>query len=135
MTAQEEFKTLVDNYYDGMYHGDPLLIRKAFHPQARLEGIMAGQFFAGMTMESFCKFVTLMPKPADTKDKRDCRFDVLDQTGDQAVLKVTDYIFGVWFTDYLSLLKTKDGWRVVNKTYYSDKLPEAPEAAKQLLTM
>lgn len=135
MNAQEQFKSLVDDYYNAMYHGNPELIRKAFHPQARLEGIMAGQFFAGMSRESFCKFVTLMPKPADKKDKRDCRFEVLDQTGDQAVLKVTDYIFGVWFTDYLSLLKTKDGWRVVNKTYYSDKLPEAPEAAKGLLSV
>ena len=135
MSAQEQFKTLVDDYYNAMYHGNPELIRKAFHPEARLEGIMAGQFFAGMSRESFCKFVTLMPKPADKKDRRDCRFEVLDQTGEQAVLKVTDYIFGVWFTDYLSLLNTKDGWRVVNKTYYSDKLPEAPEAAKKLLTM
>jgi len=135
MSGKEAYQALVDNYYNGMYHGDPELIRKAFHPEARLQGIMAGKFFVGMTRESFCKFVTLMPKPADKKDKRDCSFEVLDQTGDQAVLKITDYIFGVWFTDYLSLLKTPEGWRVLNKTYYSDKLPEAPDAAKKLLTV
>ena len=49
------------------------------------------------------------------------------------MIKVTDYIFGVWFVDYLSLLNTNDGWRVVNKTYYSDKMPDAPEGAEDLL--
>jgi hypothetical protein len=133
MSMQDEFKAIIDNYYNGLYLGDQELIGKAFHPEARLEGLMEGRFFAGMTREEFCKFVTPMPHPADTNDPKDIRFEVLDQTGAQAVLKVTDFIFGVWFTDYLSLLRTNDGWRVVNKTYYSDKLPKAPAAAAKLL--
>ncbi len=131
--SKEQFQTVVDDYYNGMYHGDPELIRKAFHPEARLEGVMAGQRFYGMSRDNFCEFVTLMPTPADTDDARDCKFEILDQTGDQAVLKITDYIFGVWFVDYLSMLNTAEGWRVVNKTYYADEIPSAPEVAKKLL--
>ncbi|GEM_PF-3247389 len=54
-------------------------------------------------------------------------------SGAQAVLKITDYVFGVWFVDYLSMLNTDDGWKIVNKTYYADEMPEAPEAAAKLL--
>ena len=133
MSDKEQFESVVDNYYNGMYRGDPDLIRKAFHPEARLQGVMAGQSFYGLTRENFCKFVTLMPTPADTDDPHDCKFEVLDLTGDQAVLKITDYVFDVWFVDYLSMLKTDDGWKVVNKTYYGDELPEAPDEAKKLL--
>ena len=136
MSTKEQFESIVDNYYNGMYRGDPELIRKAFHPEARLQGVMEGKAFYGLTRENFCQFVTLMPTPADKGDPHDVRFEVLDQTEAQAVLKITDYVFGVWFTDYLSLLKTDDGWCVVNKTYYADKMPEAPEApeaAKKLL--
>ena len=133
MSDKEQFESVVDNYYNGMYRGDPDLIRKAFHPEARLQGVMAGQSFYGLTRDNFCKFVTLMPTPADTDDLHDCRFEVLDLSGAQAVLKITDYVFGVWFVDYLSLLDTDDGWKIVNKTYYADEMPKAPEAAAKLL--
>jgi hypothetical protein len=133
MSDREQFESVVENYYNAMYRGEPELIRKAFHPEARLQGIMEGQSFHGLTRENFCKFVTLMPTPADKGDPHDVKFEVLDITGAQAVLKITDYVFGVWFVDYLSLLKTEDGWKIVNKTYYADKLPDAPEDAKKLL--
>ena len=133
MSTNEQFESVVDNYYNGMYRGDPELIRKAFHPEARLQGVIAGKSFYGLTRDNFCKFVTLMPTPADKDDPHDVKFEVLDLTGAQAALKITDYVFGVWFVDYLSLLKTEDGWKVVNKTYYADEMPEAPEAAAKLL--
>lgn len=74
-----------------------------------------------------------MPTSADKDDPYDMKFETLDLTGDQAVLKITDYVFGVWFVDYLSMLKTEDGWKIVNKTYYADKMPEAPEDAAKFL--
>ena len=47
MSTKEQFRSVVDDYYNGMYRGDPELIRKAFHPEARLQGIMEGQAFYG----------------------------------------------------------------------------------------
>ena len=59
MSTKEQFESVVDNYYNGMYRGDPELIRKAFHPEARLQGFMEGKAFYGLTRENFCQFVTL----------------------------------------------------------------------------
>jgi hypothetical protein len=42
----------------------------------------------------------------------------VDITGDAAAAKVIDDYVGMRFTDYLSLLKIKGRWMIVNKLYY-----------------
>jgi hypothetical protein len=61
----------------------------------------------------------LKPRAADAK-RPDVRGDitVLDKTADAAVVKVVLFRDGKQiFTDYISLYRLKDGWKLVGKTF------------------
>jgi len=42
--------------------------------------------------------------------------------GDMAMAKVSSAFPPKQFTDYLSLVRTKDGWRIVAKTYHAQDI-------------
>jgi ketosteroid isomerase-like protein len=61
----------------------------------------------------------LKPRAADSpRPDVKARIAVLDQTGDAAVVKVDLFRDGKQiFTDYISLYRMKDGWKMVGKTF------------------
>jgi hypothetical protein len=47
------------------------------------------------------------------------RVDGLVLVGDTAVITVSGYCYGTWFTDHLSMIKIERMWRIVTKTFYA----------------
>ena len=43
----------------------------------------------------------------------------LDLNENAAIIKVKDLYLGLWFTDYLSLLKIDNEWLIVHKVFSS----------------
>jgi hypothetical protein len=56
-------------------------------------------------------------KPPADEAQRKRSVEILDITGDVAVAKVVLDYPTVTFVDYMSLLKTESGWKIVNKTF------------------
>jgi len=120
MTAESEelsnLVALVHEYYAGMVRGDPQLLRQVFDPPARFQGVRDGTQVR-RDLEEFVK-MTQSP-PADSSQAGDgfLRVEMADLTGDVAVVKVRDRFRGRMYVDYLTMMKTATGWRIVNKAF------------------
>ncbi len=113
----------VEMYLKAQATGDPELIRKAFHPEAKLFFNREGKF-TQLTRDEFAARFSGKPAPDEAQRKR--TIDSLTVTGDAAMAKLTlDYPNAV-LTDYLSLLKVDGEWKIVHKIFNA-----RPKAAKQ----
>lgn len=88
--------------------------RKVFHPEAKLFWINEGKF-TQRTSEEYIAGSPGRPAPDEAQRKR--TIEMIDITGDAAVVKlVLDYP-NAKLTDYMSLLKIDGEWRIVNKIF------------------
>lgn len=112
----------VEMYLKAQATGDPELIRKAFHPDAKLFFNREGKF-TQLTRDEFA--ARFSGKPAADEAQRKRTIDSLTVTGDAAMAKLTlDYPNAV-LTDYLSLLKVDGEWKIVHKIF--NARPKAPK--------
>jgi hypothetical protein len=109
----------VQDYFEGMHFRDIDRLRKAFHPTACLYGYRNGEF-TYLQLEQWLGRLESRPTPADVGECFDMKIVATDVTGQVASVKVRDLYRGLWFTDYLSLLKIENRWAIVNKTFHHD---------------
>ena len=104
----------VRTYLDGLYEGDTEKLASAFHEVSRLYSL-GSDGVADLPRAEWLKMVSGRPSP---KSRALERSDRIDFSGPEtAFAKVECAIPPRYFTDYLTLLKFKDGWRVVSKTF------------------
>ena len=115
----QRIRQTVQLYFEGMYHSDVDKLRKAFHPSAALMGYYSGNL-AHIPLEKWLEMVAARPAPAKNGEEYNMRLVSLDLTENVAAVKVKDLYLGLWFTDYLSLLKIEDEWFIVNKIFHHE---------------
>jgi hypothetical protein len=108
-------RAAVQHYLDGHATGDGAHMRIAFHPEAKLFFIRNGAF-TQRTSEDYIAGFSGQPAPDEAQRRR--RIDDVDVTGTAAVARVVLDYPNALFTDYLSLLKIGDEWKVVNKIFH-----------------
>ena len=115
-------KVINDSYVIGI-HNDGLIeeIEKGFHPTFVLLGL--GKDSTSVTQLPITTWVgnIKQSKAAGKKPATEtkCKYLFVDVTGNSAVAKIELHRAGKRiFTDYLSLYKFKDGWKIVSKIYY-----------------
>lgn len=128
-TADDEKKAVIkvieSAYVQGLQNGiDIDNINKGFHPGFNLLGVDQG---GNLTMLPIYTWEAGVRKRAEAGQKppveTTAKFPMIDITGTAAVAKVELYREGKQvFTDYLSLYKFPEGWRIVSKIYY--RLPQ-----------
>ena len=111
-------RAAVEHYLRGHATGDGANHRLAFHPEAKLFWIREGQL-ATRTSEEYIAGSRGTPAPDEAQRKR--RIDFVDITGNAAIAKVTLDYPDATLTDYMSLLKIGDEWKIVNKIFYADR--------------
>ena len=104
-------RAAVQHYLDGHATGDGAHMRIAFHPEAKLFFIRNGAFTQRTSEDYIAGF---SGQPASDEAQRRRRIDDVDVTGTAAVARVVLDYPNALFTDYLSLLKIGDEWKVVN---------------------
>jgi hypothetical protein len=103
------------NYYlQGHATGNGENHKKAFHPEAKLFWIRDGQF-AQRTSADYIAGAS--GKPADDEALRKRSIESIDITGNTAVAKIVLDYPNARITDYMSLLKIGDEWKIVNKIF------------------
>lgn len=116
-------KVIQTAYVDGLQNKGPVAeIEKGFHPGFNLLGLRNDDL-TKWPIYSWVKYHEneLKENPAPPKDDEivTCKFPVIDITGTAAIAKIELYKGGKKiFTDYLSLYKFEDGWRIVSKIYF-----------------
>lgn len=117
---EEAIKALVQTaYVDGLMNlGDLEKTRAGFHPDFVLLGLQNGQ----LTRLPISDWIASTEKRKAAGQKAPpitCEFARVDITGDAAVVKLELHREGRRiFTDYLSLYKFPDGWKIVGKIYF-----------------
>lgn len=115
-TKEQEIEAvkIVCNYYlEGGTNGDSLTFSKAFSATGQM------QYMRNDTLQivSLKDFMVRM-KNTGVKQDRKTKIESVEVYGNAAVAKLTIEYPTFYFHDIMSLLKTKDGWKVVSKIFY-----------------
>ena len=116
----EAVEKVICTYLDGLYEGDTGKLAQAFHEVSHLYSVSDGGV-ADLPREKWFEFVKGRASPQSKGLKRTDRIVSIDFSGPEtAFVKVECSIHPRYFTDYLTLLKLNEGWKVVSKTYRTD---------------
>jgi hypothetical protein len=121
---EDAIKKLIQSaYVDGLQNKGPVAdIEAGFHPGFDLLGInndALTKWPIYSWVEYHEKKLKEDPSPVKPEEKTTCKFPLVDITGNAAVVKIELYKGGdKIFTDYLSLYKFEEGWKIVSKIYY-----------------
>jgi hypothetical protein len=115
-------RACIESYFRGHSTGDGEHFRRAFHRDAKLFFIRDGQV-TQWTLEEYAGRASGKPAPDEAQRKR--RIESIDITGNAATAKIVLDYPAVTFTDYMSLLKIGDEWKIVNKTFYAQPKPRS----------
>ena len=122
-TAKQEIQSLIEAaYINGAFNAlDTRAMREGFHPSFAIHGVRDGAL-SRYPIDEWVKGIEKRKTASDfdpAKERWDHRFVFIDVTGDAAVAKIELSKGGKHiFTDYLSLLKLADGWKITDKVYY-----------------
>ena len=107
----------LENYIQGHVTGNGDFMRKAFHTDAKVMAFRDGKLM-NITSEEFAS--RFNGKPAADEAQRKRTIESVEITGNAGVGKIVLDYPTVKFTDYMSLLKVGDEWKIVNKVFYAE---------------
>jgi hypothetical protein len=115
-------KVIKVSYFNGAFNDlDTVSMRKGFHPDFAIFSAK-GNEINRYPIDAWIKSTEKRkqdPNFDKAQAKMDCKIASLDVTGECAAAKIEISKNGkMVFTDYLSLLKFDDGWKIVAKVYH-----------------
>ena len=115
-----EIEAVLQTYFDGLYEGDVEKLAAAFHPVSHLYCEKDGEVL-DVPREQWFEAVRKRASAASQGLARDDRILLLDISGPEtAFAKVACQLPPRYFTDYLVLNRTSEGWRIVSKVYRAE---------------
>jgi hypothetical protein len=119
-TDLEAIEKTLWTYLDGLYEGDTNKLGAAFHEDSHLYSLAEGRL-ADLPRPKWLDMVASRPSPKSKGLQRTDRIVSIDLSGPEtAFVKLECSMHPRYFTDYLTLLKFGDGWRIVSKTFRTD---------------
>ncbi len=112
----EAIKVICNYYLDGGTNGDSVMFSKAFSPGGQMQ-FMRNDTLVVVSLKDFMARMPNNGKKADRKTK----IESVEVFGNAAVAKLTIEYPTFYFHDIMSLLKTKDGWKIVSKIFYREE--------------
>ena len=117
LTAIEQ---VLQTYFDGVYEGDTSKLARVFHDGAHLFSSEGGKL-ADMSQEQWYALVKSRQSAQSRDLPRNDWVVQIDRSGPTtAFAKVHCQIPPRYFTDYLTLVKLADGWKIVSKTFHTE---------------
>lgn len=111
--ATEQIKKVLNDYIIGMTQRETERIEKIFIPAAQMFLIKDGQLVQIPIFNGLVDYIKTTPKDENAKGK----ILLADITGNAASGKVEVVSAGSVFTDFFTLLKIGNEWKIVNKIY------------------
>lgn len=111
---------VLSTYFDGLYHSDVAALSQAFHPRAHYVCATDGAL-QYLTMAEYFPIVDKRPSPASRGEPSNDRIVSLEFAGPvTAFARVECSIGPKFFTDFLTLVRTDDRWRIISKVFHYD---------------
>jgi hypothetical protein len=106
----QDIQTVVTYYLDGGTNGDSVMFSKAFVPDGQMRYMRNDTLF-NFSLKDFMA----RARNNGVKQERKTKIESINVFGDAATAKLTIEYPTFYFHDIMSLLKTKDGWKIVSK--------------------
>ncbi|MEE4177802.1 MAG: nuclear transport factor 2 family protein [Bacteroides sp.] len=121
MSEEEVVKQVIQGaYIDGLQNlGDIQTIRDGFHPDFEMLVFRDGKLSKFPISNWIERVEQRKANPNTTQPNITGKFIDVEVTGTVAMVKLELYRESIRiFTDYISLYKFSDGWKIVSKVYY-----------------
>lgn len=112
----QEIETIVTYYLDGGTNGDSVMFSKAFVPDGQMRYMRNDTLF-NVSLKDFMA----RARNNGIKQERKTKIESIHVFGNAATAKLTIEYPTFYFHDIMSLLKTKDGWKIVSKIFYREE--------------
>ncbi len=112
----QEIETVCTYYLDGATNGDSLMFSKAFVPDGQMRYMRNDTLF-NVSLKDFMARM----RNSGVKQERKTKIESIQVFGNAATAKLTIEYPTFYFNDIMSLLKTKDGWKIVSKIFYREE--------------
>ncbi len=116
----EAITNTVNLYFDGMIQRDRSMLEEAFHPEARLIGYR-GENFTITEFETWAKG-TAAGTPRNSSDYQNS-IKAIRLEGYTAIVETELFWPGIYYYDFLTLIKVEGNWKIVHKTWYEQVRP------------
>src|SRR5688500_11744456 len=111
----QEIETVVTYYLDGGTNGDSVMFSKAFVADGQMRYMRNDTLF-NVSLKDFMA----RARNNGVKQERKTKIESIQVFGNAASAKLTIENPTFYFHDIMSLLKTKDGWKIVGKIFYRE---------------
>jgi len=112
----QDIQTVLTYYLDGGTNGDSVMFSKAFVPDGQMR-YMRNDTVMNVGLKDFMARI----RNTGTKQERKTKIENIQVFGNAASAKLTIEYPTFYFHDIMSLLKTKDGWKIVGKIFYREE--------------
>jgi 4-oxalocrotonate tautomerase len=124
MDARDEVACALDDYFDGLHHGDTARLRRIFHPAALYACATDGDLVL-RTMEEDFPIVDARPSPASRGEPRRDRIVSIEFAGPAtAFARVECAIAPKTFVDFLTLVRL-GRWQILSKVFHYELMDES----------
>lgn len=111
----QEIQTVLTYYLDGGTNGDSVMFSKAFVPDGQMRYMRNDTIF-NVSLKDFMA----RARNNGVKQDRKTKIESIQVFGNAASAKLTIENPTFYFHDIMTLLKTKDGWKIVGKIFYRE---------------
>ncbi len=116
----EEITALLQDYFDGLYDGDLDKFGRVFHPDSHLYST-DGAAITDMPRAQYFEMIAGRDSARSQGLKRHDHIVSIHKSGpDTAMATVNCALPPRYFTDYLTLMRTSEGWCIISKSYHTD---------------
>ena len=115
LKTMQEIQTVLTYYLDGGTNGDSVMFSKAFVPDGQMR-YKRNDTVMNVALKDF------MARMRNTgiKQDRKTKIENIQVFGNAASAKLTIEYPTFYFHDIMSLLKTKEGWKIAGKIFYRE---------------
>jgi len=110
---------IVNEYFNGLYHGDVERLQAIFHRDAFLKAPGLRR-----SLDEWLSAVAQRPVPSEQGQPFEFKLLSIEVINDQAMVKLDCPLFDHAYIDFIGLLKENGQWLIVNKMYTDLNGPE-----------
>lgn len=117
MTARDDLISVIDIYFEGLYHADIKMLADVFHKEARYVNAVEGDY-VNYTLQEYFDIVECRIPPAKEGNKRTDRIIGIDfSETHMAFAKLSMSMMNREYLDYLTLIFQGEKWRIISKVF------------------
>jgi len=116
MKVHDSPESCVECYFHGLYEGDVDALRRAFHPRARLTGVVRGKPYERV-LDDYLIAVKERVSPKARGEAHAMRIVNVERIGDIATVLAQVPMLGFDYVDFLSLVRERGEWSIVHKNF------------------